>query len=159
MLEFRHTKFFFDRPHVARRIRKGTRRQLGYAGGMTRKIARRSIRPATKKAKRQRAKNLGRGIRKNPTISKPGKPPKQHTKGRRNLKLILYAFDPGSDSLIVGPLRFKSQGGPPVPALLERGGTARRKGRMVRYRARPFMQPALEKAAPKFPDLFKNSVR
>jgi hypothetical protein len=141
-------KLFFDRKKVQDAAAKGQLRAMIRYGSLLRKAAQRSMR-----------------YRKGP--SKPGEPPSAHrTKRMAALKKLV----------VVGPVGFKSRGGP-VPALHELGGTRqaapgdamvvkggragprliRLKG-AVRYPARPTMGPALKKTAKKFPEMFRGVV-
>ncbi|MEM9827744.1 MAG: hypothetical protein AAF958_14230 [Planctomycetota bacterium] len=147
-------------------VDRAKKKNLSRAGAYVRRTARSSIRPATKKQKKQRRhlqksrrRRLGRH---DPTISRPGRPPRRHTPGKRGIRLILFGYDQASASVIVGPVRFQTSGNN-VAQLLEHGGSGfvgrgRRKKRAT-YLPRPFMQPALEKESSKFPDLFRNSVK
>lgn len=132
---------FFDRQPVKDAVDKATRSRLSKAGAFVRTTARDSI-------------------RKRKAVSEPGAPPSSHEGSLR--RLILFAFEKTTESVVVGPKLFKQQN-PTGPNLLEFGGSFlrrdRNRSRTLRYRPRPFMGPALEKEAPKFPDLFKNSVR
>lgn len=153
---------FFDRAAVKNAVDRATRRTLSRAGSFVRRTARRSIKPAGKRAKRKREK-LGRGYP-DPTISKPGDPPRLHTNANQNLRLIFFAWEPTRKTVVVGPVAFKSINGISVPEVLEKGGRSYlvgRRGRKkpIRVQARPFMGPALAKEAPQFPNLFANSVK
>jgi hypothetical protein len=158
-----------DHEKVIKSVKQAERRRLMYAGGMVRKISRNSIRPAGKS-----------GI-----TSKPGEPPRTHTK---DLKKILFGYDTAISAVVVGPVRFnrKGPGGKVVPGLLEHGGRVRVRDMLVArggglgrgtggrfvgldkdfervtgtltYAPRPFMGPALEAAQSDIPELFKNSV-
>ena len=130
----------FDGNRIVRRCERASQSILMRAGAFIRRRARSSIR------KRKR-------------ISAPGKPPSSHT-GR--LKgLILFGYDRGSESVVIGPRTTgnRDQAG----ETLEHGKTVRnrRRRRRIRYRARPFMGPALkaEIDAGKLPKLWANSVR
>lgn len=127
---------FFDRKTVIDAVESAERKQLSKAGAFVRIRARRSI-------------------RKRKSVSKPGKPPTSQTGEYR--RTILFGYDRRAGSVVIGPSA--NFGGSGVPSLLEFGGTARRRGRRVRYLPRPHMRPALEAEAPKFPSLFKNAVR
>jgi hypothetical protein len=165
MITFNVIERFFDRPAVVNAIDSAKRKQLSRAGAYVRTTARRSIRPAGKRAVQARPRRGDRFRRANdPTVSRPGQPPRLHTSAQRNLKLILFAWEPARQSVIVGPVLFKSSSGVRIPEVLEHGGRSYVKGRFgrkksVRIRPRPFMKPALQKEASKFPDLFSNSVR
>ena len=133
---------FFDGNRIVRGVERANRSALMRAGAFIRRRARSSIR------KRKR-------------ISDPGKPPSSHTGRLRGL--ILFGYDRQAETVVVGP---KATGGKDQAGeTLEHGKTVRgRRGRRrvrMRYRARPFMGPALkeEVAAGKLPKLWANAVR
>lgn len=146
--------FFFDRIKVQRAIEKSRYRPMYRVAGMIRVTARRSMR------KRKRA-------------SAAGTPPSRHV-GEPNLQTIWFAWDPSIDGIVAGPLGFNHHEGA-VPGVHEHGGelllndwavtgtgaTKRlvRKKRRARYPARPFMQPALEAVARKYPDLWHDAIK
>ena len=105
---------------------------------------------------RTRAKT---SIRKRKGTSPPGSPPHSHVGLLR--KFILFAYDPTRKSVVIGPtlIRAESQ----APRLLEHGGEAVRRTktrtRRLRYRPRPFMQPAFAAEQSKLPPLWRDSVR
>lgn len=161
-LNYKVLKQFFDRPAVKNRVDATARRNLSKAGAYVRTSARSSMR-------RRKASALA------------GQPPSAHVGG---MKKIVFAYDPAAHSVVCGPLQFNIDGGK-VPALLEFGGTirrryVRRKGSngkwrrfdnrrndredeeyrtfTDRYRGNPYMAPALEREAPKFPALWANTV-
>jgi hypothetical protein len=131
---------FFDRDKVMRSVDAGTRKVLSKFGAFV----------------RQRAKT---SIRKRKGTSSPGSPPYSHVGLLR--KFILFAYDPQRRSVVIGPALTKE--GSQAPRLLEHGGDAvivdRGKARHVRYRPRPFMQPAFEAEKPKLSALWRDSVR
>jgi hypothetical protein len=65
---------------------------------------------------------------------------------------------------VIGPTALSNSNGE-APSLLEYGGTVRirdpRSGRRrtARYRARPYMGPALEAEQPKLPPMWRDSVK
>jgi hypothetical protein len=134
---------FFDRHVVIAAVDKAKLKVLSRAGAFIRTAARTSIR-------RRRGS------------APPGKPPHSHEGSLR--KLILFGYDRGSDSVVVGPVGFRNS---EAPAALERGGVTtvyrRKNGRLigerVRIEARPYMGPALDRERPKLPALWRNSVR
>ena len=143
MLDMRIKSVFFDRPKVMRAIDRAKRQALSKGGAFIRQAARTSIRPRK-------------------GTSTPGNPPFSHEGSLR--RLILFGYDAGSDSVVVGPVGFKRS---TAPNVLEFGGTTtiirRRQGRLVRQQvriaARSYMAPALERERPKLPALWRNSVR
>lgn len=144
MIDMRITSLFFDRPAVKRAVDRAKRAVLSRAGAFIRQRARTSIRPRKGSAP-------------------PGSPPHSHEGSLR--RLILFGYDPRSDSVVVGPVGFR---GSVAPRALEFGGkttvASRRRGgrearRTIRIAARPYMQPALEKERPKLPVLWRDSVR
>src|SRR5262245_50537688 len=131
---------FFDREKIKCSVDASTRKVLSKFGAFV----------------RQRAKT---SIRKRKGTSPPGSPPYSHVGLLR--KFILFAYDTQRRSVVVGPTLTTE--GSEAPRLLEHGGdqmiTVREKARLVRYRARPFMQPDFEAEKPKLPALWRNSVR
>ncbi len=107
-------KFFFDRKAVLDAVGRAMASRLSKAGAFVRQAARSSLRPGGKSNK----------------VSMPGQPPRTHTKVYPNLKTILFAWDPRSQSVVIGPIGFNSvsaTGGSlsagVVPGLLEFGGS------------------------------------
>ena len=89
-----------------------------------------------------------------------------HTTPPRNLRLILFGFEAATASVIVGPAAFQNRSGERnVPSILEFGGRTKITDypggpkKLITVAPRPYMAPALAAEAPKFPDLFRNSVR
>lgn len=169
-VSYRCNRFFFDRTVVKKGMDRATHRALSFAGGLTRKIARRSIRK-----------------RKKP--SEPGKPPSSHTGDLR--EGITYHYDPVRKTVIVGPRKFNQRDivagkwtSGTIPQVLEEGGRigiveqqilaggkwfrvdkrfrANDKPKRVRTVAiepRPFMAPALDTARPLIASKWKDSIR
>lgn len=133
---------FFDQAAVVKAVSVAKRKAFSKAGAFVRTRARSSI--------RRRKKS-----------SPPGQPPSAHS---GEIKLIFFAWDAKAESVVVGPVLYRSARGPRLGAkLLERGGeaavpTAEGRLRRVFYRGNPFMAPALKAEAPKFAGLFKGSV-
>jgi hypothetical protein len=123
---------FFDRPAVVRALDRANRRALSRAGAFVRQRARTSM-------------------KKRKGTSPPGQPPYAHVGLLR--KFLLFAYDAGKKSVVVGPARINKSG--EAPALLEHGG---RNQAGDFYRSNPYMGPALRQEAPNFPALWKNSV-
>lgn len=101
-------------------------------------------------------------IRKGKT-SKAGDPPRTKQAGSP-LKQIRFAYDAVSRSVLIGPIKLSGKQTKDALQVTESGGTATRRvrgGRRVRvkYDARPFMMPALEKRAPELPLLWKNAIK
>jgi hypothetical protein len=132
--------YFFDRARVLAAADKATVRALSKAGAYVRTAARSSLRR-----------------RKRP--SKPGTPPSVHADGFASLKTIFFAFEPGSRSVVVGPVKINgARTSPTVPELHEFGGVMAGKMGIKKYPARPYMRPALMKELPKFRDAFKGAI-
>jgi hypothetical protein len=149
---------FFDRKRVKRSIDKERRKRLSKAGAFVRRGARSKIRkPGVRRQRRKKSGFDG-------TTSRPGAPPRTHVSGKRSIRLILFAWNPASESVIVGPARFANQMGVNVPRILEHGGRTKYRTKAgetanAHVRPRPFMAPTLAEEAPKFPELFADSVR
>ncbi len=148
MIDMRVKAMFFDRPRVQRAVSHANRRALSRAGAFVRTRARTSMR-----------KRRG--------TSRPGRPPYAHQGSLR--RMILFGYEPSRETVVVGPVGFRSSD---APNALEFGGRTtvvrrRRSSRMgqrviktrVRIAARPYMAPALDKERPNLPALWRNSVR
>ena len=103
MIEMRMKLLHFDAARVRRAMDAVTRRALSRAGAFI----------------RQRAKT---SIRKCKGISRPGDPPHSHAGHLR--RLIFFAWDAITESMVIGPVPFKEG---EAPSLLEFGGTAARR--------------------------------
>ena len=156
-VDMRIKRMFFDRPYVYRSIEPGKLKALRKHAGRIRLYARRSMRrvskAAAKKAAIKRKEALRRGDKSfiDPTVSRPGKPPKIHTQGNFNPKFILFGYDPNRDVVVVGPVRTTTVHN--AVKTLEKGGRVpiymgrKRRRRLVKtvfIRERPFMRPAEE---------------
>ena len=148
MIDMRIKAMFFDRPRVQKAVSHANRRALSRAGAFVRTRARTSMR-----------KRRG--------TSRPGRPPYAHQGSLR--RMILFGYEPSRETVVVGPVGFRSSD---APNALEFGGRTtvvrrRRSSRMgqrviktrVRIAARPYMAPALDKERPNLPALWRNSVR
>jgi hypothetical protein len=163
---FTFQKLFFDRASVITATTAATRRVLSKFGAFVRTRAKSSIR------RRKR-------------ISEPGQPPSSHAGTLK--RLIFFGYEASKQSVVIGPAfsggdaamtsritkstRRKSGTNIDVigtrriryvvPFVLEYGGTVTAGGgkRQYRYRARPFMRPALEAEKGQLPKLWKDSVR
>jgi hypothetical protein len=160
LIDARFKNFFFDRPAVMKRTTDGARKVLSGFGSYVRQIARNSLKYGSKPAP-------------------PGKPPTvyRHALFRRKNKkkagnaqpssplkeLIFFGWDDNRRSIVIGPMAFPSTNGKATD-VLEHGGDEEitlPDGRKVHahYEARPFMGPAAEKAMPKLPSMWANSIK
>lgn len=92
-------------------------------------------------------------IKKRKKVSEPGRAPSSHEGGLR--RLLLFAFDVAAQSVVVGPLLFRSG----AAELLEEGGQAVRRGKRVDYEPRPYMGPAYQENLPEVPGLWRDSIK
>lgn len=103
------TKAFFDKEDVVKRIGEKRRQMLLKAGAFVRRRGQRILRSGKKP-------------------SKPGSPPKVHTKSAvASLRNILFYSD-GADGILVGPVGLngsRRKGSRPVPGALEKGDVIR----------------------------------
>lgn len=151
---------FFDRKGVEGLVSKARRAYLARAGFLVRQTARGSIKPSMRP-------------------SSPGQPPHSRMAaqlaalnrrrkragkskiggGFQGIKHILFSYEPSEDTVIVGPVGNNRSTAPPV---LEFGGSTyvweAGKKKFISVAARPFMGPALEKEAPKFPQVFADAM-
>lgn len=128
---------FFDRKAVKDAIDRETHAALSRFGAYVRQRARTSI-------------------RKRKGVSPPGLPPHSHVGSLRSG--ILFAFDRGRASVVIGPFPFRP--GSPGPRLLEYGGygvVVERGGKKRRayWRPRPYMRPAFQAELARLPDHWK----
>lgn len=141
MIDLRMKQLFFDSKKVRSSVDRTTRRVLSRFGAFVRRTARSSI-------------------RKRKNTSTPGSPPSSHTGLLK--RFIWFGYDPGQDSVVIGPARLTQNNRGDAPSLLEYGGrtTLKRNGKRVRakFGARPFMGPAFEKEQPKLPAMWRDSI-
>ena len=157
----RAKNLFFDRAFVAERIDAASRKAMSRGGAIVMRSARRSIKDGVVLARGRVRDGERRKVVERRT-SKPGDPPFSQVGLLRDN--ILFAFDPASRSVVVGPARLGKSTG--APETLEFGGTTvierRRDGRRekatVRIAARPYMAPALAREASKLPEQLRNTV-
>ena len=155
---------FFDRAFVIERIDAASRKAMSRGGAIVMRSARKSIKDGVVLARGRVKEGERRQVVERRT-SKPGDPPFSQVGLLRDN--ILFAFDPASRSVVVGPARLGKSTG--APETLEFGGTTvierppqRRDGRRekatVRIAARPYMAPALAREASKLPEQLRNTV-
>lgn len=155
---------FFDRLAVTSAVDKARAKVLSKCGAFVMRRARSSIRrPGANRAAPKIRDAKGRLVFQRLRASKPGSPPFSQTGLLR--KFILFRYDRGSRSVVVGPTLLNKPTG--APEVLEYGGTVKapswwkRDGKPVRtvtIAPRPYMRPALAQEAPKFPAFWKHSV-
>jgi hypothetical protein len=133
-LRFDVKKWFFDRDRVTKLMDAKSRQALQEAGRRIRRVAQTSMRYVT--SRREQERKIAAGLRKraaaDPSVSRPGEPPraiKPHPWIRKNL---FYAFEPVAQSVVIGPVGFPRGSG--APEILEFGGRARMRNRQRRKR-------------------------
>tara|TARA_R100000808_G_scaffold21207_1_gene45849 strand:- start:44 stop:568 length:525 start_codon:yes stop_codon:yes gene_type:complete len=161
---------FVDRKHVQQKVKRAKLRVLSRQGAFVRRAARSSIRPAKMKKfsemseaeaesfhrRNYAALVAGRPKPKRPKASsRPGEPPRSQVGTLR--KFLFFAYDAGSESVVVGPARVRSDDHT-APSTLEFGGSTTIRGRRRTIAPRPYMGPALAKEQPKFAALWRNSI-
>lgn len=133
-------KLFFDKAAVTSRLDPAKKRALSKFGAFVRQRSRTSMRTR-------------------PGASAPGSPPHAHTKKLRDA--ILFAYDPGNESVVIGPHRADKTG--EGARVQEEGGVLRvgrvRGGRALRYPARPYMRPAFLAELPRAAEQLKGVLR
>ena len=139
MINARVKTLMFNSDEVLRRVAKARRAALSTIGAYVRQRARTSIRR-----------------RRGP--APPGRPPHSHVGLLR--RLIVFAYDPQVDGVVVGPLGLRNS---PAPHALEYGdysnSVQRGRRRRVYVRARPYMRPAMQAERARMPALFRNAMR
>ncbi|MBT3277761.1 MAG: hypothetical protein HN370_00095, partial [Phycisphaerales bacterium] len=77
-------------------------------------------------------------------------------------KFIWFGYEPQHQTVVIGPVGLSSHSRGTAPEALEHGGFSivLKKGKPARhrYRARPFMGPALTKEQPKLSAMWRDSV-
>ena len=141
MISMKFKQVFFTSKAVLSATDRATRRVLSRFGAYVRRAAKSSI-------------------RKRKAISRPGQPPSSHTGLLK--RFIFFGYDPTRRSVVIGPARLTRGGRGDAPSLLEYGGAAtlkkRRRRKRARFRARPYMGPAMEHEKPKLPQMWRDSV-
>jgi hypothetical protein len=134
------------------KVRKATNRatfeNLTHAAAAIRLTARRSIKKAPKARGRDAQGRFRGGGKTQP--SPPGKPP--HTRKGQIKRAILYSVERKAGRAFIGPT-YEAMG--MSASAHEFGGRFRGQ----RYRARPFMGPALKENVPRLPRMWAGSVR
>lgn len=130
--------------------RSASNRALFQAGGFCKTTASRSMRRARKAP-------VDSAGRRGTIPSAPGQPPAAIT--NRLKRGIQFDVNRTTGNVIVGPVRRPSKGFRKGPRLLEVGGFGVRRGQRAFIAPRPYMVPAFRKTIPRFPRLFRRSVR
>ncbi len=117
---------FFDRQRVQSVIGKEVAGAMVKIGAFTRTTIQRSIRPARRMKLSEMPESMAatyqgdRSLERPFASSKPGEPPRGRT--RRLRRSIFFAFDPHTNSAVVGPIRFPGSRSAHAPSVLEFGG-------------------------------------
>ena len=107
---------------------------------------------------RTRARSM---LRKRKRIATRGQPPSIHTSDSTiTLRNIQFAYDFSTSGMVVGSVLVNTskKSDPPVPNLLEIGGTTSRRGKTLRYNPHPWMAPALQAELSNLPPQFAASL-
>jgi hypothetical protein len=133
-LRFDVKKWFFTEDRVKKFMDAKSRQALQEAGRRIRRVAQTSMRYVT--SRREQERKVAAGLRKraaaDPSVSRPGEPPraiKPHPWIRKNL---FYAFEPVAQSVVIGPVGFPRGSG--APETLEFGGRTRVRNKQRRKR-------------------------
>lgn len=166
---------FLDSRAIRDPVDRAAKSRLTIWGGLVRKVARNSIRPARQKSEsemlpaerqawaisRDKALRAGRRPYRRPGApSKPGEPPRGQSGLLR--RSIFYAMvgRPGGRGAVAGPFRTRSDG---AEALEKTGVYAitrgPNRGKRIGAKPRTFMAPAAEVANEKLPALWAGSIR
>jgi hypothetical protein len=179
MLTLSVKRSFFDRPAIIAKIGQRVAKGLNRAGGTVKVTAQRSIRPYTKTGKPskpglppRRAVGLAEGLG-NIIYAFDGKDAvvigSVKRNGSRSVKpaTTIPGLHERGELATLLEARFVMPSGKAtewraVPRRVRPGRDGQRmeqRRRSVKYPARPFMQPALEKIKPRLPKLFANSIK
>lgn len=109
-ITYKITDWFIDRANVLEKVGKARQKALMTAGAYIRRAARDRLKRSKKSAP-------------------PGESPRRHSPDP-NLATILFALDPSTDSMVIGPVKLnakkplRNSSAETLPQLLEHGGTA-----------------------------------
>lgn len=165
---------FFNPGKVLAAMDKATAKALTKAGAFVRTSAKSSLRYAKKASIPGQPPKVHRGNSfQRPSVNKKtGQVVKRSVSPLK--ELIFFAYSSATKSVVIGPMEFRASKNAKykVPSILERGGSGAQvqykwagKGQRIPVNAvvtiakRPFMQPALDKNVPKFPNLFSGTVK
>lgn len=175
MIEASVTKFFFNQKAITDAVDRARLKILRKAGYETQQQAKKSLifRPVIRKPRWSKNPQIRKAqqreyyARKKADSATPGRPPFLRRRNYPSLASIVYAMNPDTGGVIVGPIeRRKRSAVKPIPGIHERGGAvtinvAGKSGvrpMVARYKPRPIMGPALERASNTMPEIIKNSV-
>lgn len=143
-------KFESKAKDVTKAFDRAAARTLKRFGGLVKTVARRSLKRPTKKEKENGRTGDG--------------PPRNQTGLLKNSILFDYLED--EKAVIIGPTKLGGTVGKGSQEALEKGGTStarvfvkgkkRKQKRRIKVRPRPYMEPALQTAAPKLEEFFQN---
>lgn len=167
---------FFDRKEVIEAVGRSRVKMLSKAGGLVRKSAKEILvfkpqvrKPRKVKNRQQQAANIeAYRAAKKASASPPGAVPFVRRRQYPNLTSVVYAYDPGSQSVVVGPIeRRKRSMQRTAPDVHERGGTVRinvtgRDGKVrpmtANYPKRPLIGPAFSRVKNQMPSVMSNTI-
>lgn len=167
---------FFDRKEVVEAVGRSRVKILSKAGGLVRKSAKEILvfKPSVRKPRRvkdakvNRANELAYRQAKKASASPPGAVPFVRRRQYPNLSSVVYAYDPGSRSVVVGPIERRSRSMQrTAPDVHERGGSVRinvtgRDGKVrpmtANYPKRPLIGPAFERVKNQMPGVMSNAI-
>jgi hypothetical protein len=173
-------KFFWNVKVIMEAVGVAEEEKLRKGAGLIRKIAQRSMRPGSKRAaakiqqiyaalahahgeEKDRLRDELRSLQKE-SSAPAGQPPRTWTRLLKDL--LLFVWDPSSNSALVGPALSNSQDGEDVPHVLEFGGNEivtrgrrHKTKRAIKVNPHPYMGPALEKARPELAGMWADSIK
>lgn len=153
------TDWFLDRAAVAAKLDPEVRKALSKFGAFVRQRSRTSLKYGTGVSAPGATPTVHRAQTKAKTSKKTGKVTVQQVSPLR--ELIFFAFDPATESVVIGPTVGGSASG--APEALEHGGTSTyvRDGKtlVAHYAPRPFVRPAFDQEVEHAADLFKDLIR
>jgi len=127
-LKLDKSRFFLDSSKLLAKVDAAKRKNLSFSGAVLRRSAQESMRYRNKPAP-------------------AGQPPSAHKEGKGPLlrKRLFFAFEPATESVVVGPEAL-SGAKADAPELMERGGTAQRSYYRTSRSGRTLKSPAAKAA-------------
>lgn len=158
---------FFDSPLVKRLSNQGAVRALYRIAGYTNRVMKNSVRYTTKPESSPAGgpafARRSDGFKRSHTNKKTGVVKTRPTSPYK--ELMQFGLDPERLSAVVGPAEFRAAAKKAykAPEALEKGGTVTIKRgtkiSRITIRPRPTANLALKKSVPKFPGMFRDTIR
>jgi hypothetical protein len=151
---------FFDSKAITSKLDPAIKKALSRFGAITRQDAKKSLKYGDKPARAGQPPTVHRSRGFTRTKKSKGIAKQQPSSPLR--ELTFFAFNPTTESVVVGPAADSRSRGA-IPAAIEEGGTSTAvidgTRKVIRLAPHPWMGPAFEKQRPKSAELFAGLIR